>query len=62
VKRNAAASAGKNYDVYSLYHKKSGTIYDAGNFRKRSAAAAEAKIEMDRHNHPRGEHLRGRLA
>lgn len=61
VKANTAASKGKPYTVYSIYRGKE--LYKGGGqYRKASAARAEAKIEMDAHNHPHGIHSRGQLA
>ena len=48
ARKNAEASKGKPYDVYSIYKGKE--LWSNQHFRKLSAAKHEAKIEQDAHN------------
>lgn len=56
VRKNAAASANRSYDVYSLYKPNAKEPYTSATYRKRSVALHEAKVEMEKHNHPKGVH------
>lgn len=62
VRKNAAASASRSYDVYSLYKPNSKEPYTSATYRKRSVAQQEAKTEMEKHNHPKGKHTQRSLA
>lgn len=65
VKVNKAASEKvpyHKYKIYSIYDKTTGKQHGNGTFRSAGKARDEAKIEMDAHNHPKGEHTRARFA
>ena len=59
-KKASDAVPNKAYLLYGVYNVKTGAQV-GGNYRKRAAALAEAKIAMDAHNHPKGKHGRGML-
>lgn len=54
VRRNAEASAARNYDVYSLYRPGEKTPYSSATYRKRSAADQARKVEIERHHNRLG--------
>lgn len=55
-------NSGKHYPVYEIFDKKTKSAYKGGGeYRKKSAATAEAKHEMDAHNDIHGRHVRGTL-